>query len=69
VGSNVLGSPLAALGYLVELLARQPEAPPLRADEIVSTGVITDAHPVSSGETWSTELAGLPLAGLTIRFE
>ncbi|HUG76211.1 MAG TPA: decarboxylase [Burkholderiales bacterium] len=69
LGANVLGSPLAALGYLVELLARQPEAPPLRAGEIVSTGVITDAHPVSSGEIWSTEIAGLPLAGLTVSFE
>ena len=38
VGANVLGSPLVALGYLVELLAKQPEAPPLRAGEIVSTG-------------------------------
>jgi len=69
LGANVLGSPLAALGYLVELLARQPEAPPLAPGEIVTTGVITDAHPVSSGETWSTELAGLPLAGITVRFE
>lgn len=68
VGANVLGSPLAALGYLFELLARQPEAPPLRPGEIVTTGVITDAHPVSSGETWSTELSGLPLAGLSVRF-
>lgn len=68
VGANVLGSPLAALGYLVELLERQPEAPALRAGEIVTTGVITDAHPVSSGETWSTGLAGLPLVGLTVRF-
>ena len=69
VGANVLGSPLAALGHLVELLARQPQAPPLRAGEIVTTGVLTDAHPVSRGETWSTELAGLPLTGLIVRFE
>ncbi|HZM37036.1 MAG TPA: hypothetical protein VFC18_21435 [Burkholderiales bacterium] len=65
-GANVLGSPLLSLGYLVELLAREPEAPPLTAGEIVTTGVLTDAHPVAPGETWRTELTGLQ--GLTIRF-
>ena len=66
-GANVLGSPLVALGYLVELLAKQPEAPALRAGEIVSTGVLTDAHPVTPGEVWRTEVTGLQ--GLTLVFE
>jgi len=69
VGANVLGSPLASLGFLVELLEKQPEAPPLVAGEIVTTGVLTDAHPVAPGETWHTELAGVPLHGLRISFE
>ena len=69
VGANVLGSPLAALGHLVELLARQPDAPPLAPGEIVTTGVLTDAHPVAAGETWSTRILGLPLRGLSVRFE
>jgi 2-oxo-3-hexenedioate decarboxylase len=68
VGANVLGSPLLALGYLVDLLKKQPHAEPLRAGEIVSTGVLTDAHPVAGGETWRTEISGLPLSGLAIRF-
>ena len=67
-GVNVLGSPLLSLGHLAELLAREPWAPPLGAGEIVTTGVLTDAHPVSPGETWSTEIAGLPLPGLRITF-
>jgi 2-oxo-3-hexenedioate decarboxylase len=67
VVANVLGSPLIALRHLVELLDRQG-AEPLHAGEIISTGVITDAHPVRAGETWSTRIAGLPLAGLTIDF-
>lgn len=66
-GENVLGSPLAALAHLVDLLARQGAAP-LAAGEIVSTGTLTDAHPVASGETWSTEIRGLPLQGLTVHF-
>lgn len=69
VGANVLGSPLASLGFLVDVLAKQPDSPPLAAGEIVTTGVLTDAHPVRPGETWSTELEGLPLNGLTLSFE
>ena len=68
VGANVLDSPLAALEYLVRVLAAQPDAPPLEAGEVVSTGTLTDAHPVAAGETWSTELEGLPLPGMTVRF-
>lgn len=66
VGANVLGSPLLALGYLVEVLEKDPKAPPLRAGEIISTGVLTDAHPVAPGEVWRTEVTGLQ--GLTIVF-
>jgi 2-oxo-3-hexenedioate decarboxylase len=68
IGEIVLGSPLSALGHLVELLARQPWAAPLAAGEIISTGTFTDAHPVAPGEAWRTELTGLPLAGLRVRF-
>src|SRR5512134_1418882 len=68
VGANVLGSPLISLGYLVDLLQKQRDAEPLRAGEIITTGVLTDAHPVAPGETWHTEISGLPLQGLTISF-
>ena len=67
VGANVLGSPLLALEHLIELLARQG-AEPLRAGELVSTGVLTDAHSVQAGETWRTRIEGLPLPGLTLEF-
>ena len=66
-GANVLDSPLKALGHLVQLLAAHG-APPLEAGEIVTTGVITDAHPVKRGETWRTRLAGVDLPGLTLEF-
>jgi 2-keto-4-pentenoate hydratase len=68
VGENVLGSPLLALGYLVDLLAKRPEAPPLAAGEIVTTGTLTDAHPVARGELWGTQIYGLSLKGLTLQF-
>lgn len=68
VGANVLDSPLKALAHLVTLLQKQPRAPALEAGELVSTGTITDAHPVKAGETWSTRIAGIALPGLTIEF-
>jgi 2-keto-4-pentenoate hydratase len=67
-GANVLDSPLLSLAFLVEILAQQKDAPPLAAGEIVSTGTLTDAHPVKAGETWSTDLHGFAARGLEIRF-
>ena len=55
---------LADLGARVIKIER-PDAP-LRAGEIITTGVLTDAHPVAPGETWRTELTGLH--GLRITF-
>ena len=69
VGENVLGSPLLALAHLVDVLRKQPEAPPLAAGEFITTGTLTDAHPVAPGETWGTEIRGLPLNGLKVGFE
>ena len=67
-GANVLGSPVSALRYLVALLADDPVNPPLQAGEIVSTGTLTRAFPVGPGETWTTELTGIPLPGAALRF-
>ncbi len=68
IGANVLDSPLLALAYFIEVLAKQPGAEPLRPGELVTTGTITDAHPVAPGETWSTVVEGLPLRGNTVTF-
>jgi 2-oxo-3-hexenedioate decarboxylase len=66
--SNVLGGPLSALRHLVEVLASDPVNPPLVAGEIVTTGTLTRAFPVATGETWATELTGIALDGIAIRF-
>lgn len=67
--TNVLGGPLTALRHLVALLSRDPDNPVLTAGEIVTTGSITGAFPVTAGETWSTFVDGLPLEGITLRIE
>ena len=66
-GAFVLGSPLRALGFLVETIAADPEAEPLHAGEIVTTGTLTDAQPIRPGERWTTALDGIDLPGLDLR--
>jgi 2-keto-4-pentenoate hydratase len=67
-GSNVLGSPLAAIAHLIAVLGKQPKYKPLQANEMVTTGTITTALSVSAGETWRTELEGITLPGLSVVF-
>lgn len=68
IGSNVLGSPLNALAHLVRLLAGQPRFAPLAAGEIVTTGTVTDAWPVSPHETWQSDYGTLGIEGLRLSF-
>ncbi len=65
---NVLGGPVSALRHLVEALAADPEAEPLRAGDIVTTGTVTRAFPISPGERWTTAVAGLDLPGMDLSF-
>ncbi len=69
LGSNVLGSPLAAVAYLIALIAKQPRAKALQAGELVTTGTLTTAQPVRAGEIWSTHLDGIALPGISVTFE
>jgi 2-oxo-3-hexenedioate decarboxylase len=66
--ANVLGGPVLALRHLVEVLSEERINPPLFAGEIVTTGTLTRALPVAAGETWTTELTGIALEGIRVRF-
>jgi len=50
------------------VLGRQARFAPVQAGEIVTTGTLTKALPVSAGETWATVLDGIDLPGLSITF-
>ncbi len=65
--ANVLGSPVSALRHLVALLAEDAVNPPLKAGEIVTTGTLTRALPIAPGETWTTQLRGIALEGISLR--
>jgi hypothetical protein len=66
--TNVLDGPVSALRHLVDILVRDQVNPSLAAGEIVTTGTLTRALPVSAGETWTTELTGVGLDGICVRF-
>jgi 2-oxo-3-hexenedioate decarboxylase len=68
-GANVLGSPALALGHLSRLIVSQRESPTIGPGEIISTGTLTDAWPVSPGDVWSSDYGELPVAGLTLHFQ
>ncbi|HET9702291.1 MAG TPA: fumarylacetoacetate hydrolase family protein [Burkholderiales bacterium] len=67
-GSNVLGSPLAAVAHLLSVLAAQPQAAPLAAGEVVTTGTVTAAQPVRAGQLWRAEVRGIALPGVAVAF-
>jgi 2-oxo-3-hexenedioate decarboxylase len=68
-GSNALGSPALALQYLARVVANQPEAPPLQAGEIVTTGTLTDAWPLATGTRWRSDYGTLGVPGIELVIE
>jgi 2-oxo-3-hexenedioate decarboxylase len=66
--ANVLGGPISALRHLVEAVAADPEAAPVAAGDIVTTGTVTRAFPVSAGQRWATRVEGLALPGMDLAF-
>ncbi len=62
---DVLGSPLAAIRFLLAEIDRFG-SPPLQAGEVVTTGTLTEAMPLRAGQTWTTRLNGIPLPGLEL---
>ena len=63
-GSNVLGSPLAALAHLAALVPGE-----LRTGEIVTTGTLTAAYPIRPGQRWTADPRGIDLQALLVAFE
>jgi 2-keto-4-pentenoate hydratase len=61
-GKNSLRSPALCLAELARA------ATLLEAGELISTGTLTSAQPVAPGETWRTEIEGLPLETFELRF-
>jgi 2-oxo-3-hexenedioate decarboxylase len=68
VGSNALDHPALALAFLADILDTQRKFDALAAGEIITTGTLTAALPIAAGETWTSDISGLPVAPLTVTF-
>lgn len=66
-GENVLGGPLSALRHLVETLSRDG-GKPLATGELITTGTLTDAWPISPGDTFHATYKGSPLSTIRASF-
>ena len=66
-GRNSLRSPALCLGELAAALARDPAAEPLAAGELVSSGTLTESHPIGVDETWTATVQGIDLPDVTLR--
>jgi 2-oxo-3-hexenedioate decarboxylase len=64
-GANVLDSPLLAFAHLAEVLVSQPQATPVQAGEVVTTGTLTVPIPVAPGDRFSVTLDGIDLGHRT----
>jgi 2-oxo-3-hexenedioate decarboxylase len=65
-GQNVLENPALCLAEFVSALPAQKFTPQLRAGELISTGSLTTAPPVSAGEQWQVDAQGLDVKPLTV---
>ena len=66
-GRNSLRSPALCLAELASAISRQSGAEPLAEGELVSSGTLTDSHPIAANQTWTAALDGLELPNLTLR--
>jgi 2-keto-4-pentenoate hydratase len=66
--ANVLDGPLSALRHFVAGLAKRPMARGIVAGDLIATGTLTRAFPMSAGESWSTHLTSIDLPGMRVRF-
>jgi 2-oxo-3-hexenedioate decarboxylase len=68
-GKNVLRSPALCLAELANAVSRQTRAEPLAAGDVISSGSLTAAPPIASGQEWRAEVDGLDLSPLTLRLD
>ncbi len=68
-GKNALRNPALCVGELASAIARQPGAEPLEAGEIISTGTLTNPHPVAAGEVWRADVEGIDVPPLKLEFK
>lgn len=67
VGRVVLDGPLTALRLWVDAMSVQPHNWPIAPGDVVTTGTLTDAWPLRTGQTWTTAVSDSRLEGLRMQ--
>ena len=65
-GSNVLDGPISALQYLQHGLEQYQKQADLKSGDVVSTGTLTDAKPISPGQIWRADFEGFETLHLEV---
>jgi 2-oxo-3-hexenedioate decarboxylase len=68
-GGVVLDGPLQALQALIDSMVAATPHWRLRAGEVITTGTLTDAWPLTAGERWTTRLSNPRLSALALQVE
>jgi 2-oxo-3-hexenedioate decarboxylase len=66
-GKNSLRSPALCLAELASAIVRRMPEEPLAAEELVSSGTLTESQPIVVGESWTATVDGIDLPALTLR--
>ena len=66
-GRNVLGGPVSAVQYLLQGIKDISGEEPLNSGALVTTGTLTDAKPLISGDTWEAHYHGLINGSLRLK--
>lgn len=66
-GANVLDGPVDALAFAAREIAAEGSTT-MKSGELVSTGTVTRAFPIASGQRWSTSISGYDLPGMDVIF-
>jgi 2-oxo-3-hexenedioate decarboxylase len=66
-GKNALRSPALCLAELAGAMSRRGDGDALRAGDLISTGTLTTSQLIEAGDTWSAEVEGVDLPGVTLR--
>ncbi|MGD9944572.1 MAG: 2-keto-4-pentenoate hydratase, partial [Burkholderiaceae bacterium] len=64
-GANALDGPMHAIAHLAHELSLRGQS--IAPGSLITTGTLTDAQPLRSGQCWTTQLENIDLPGLGLR--
>ena len=68
-GANVLDGPISAIRFLIAGIAAMAGQRPLAAGDIITTGTMTDAKPISPRQNWRAEFSGILEGDLCLKID